>query len=385
LKALIEVLGAAISGGRGTVERGEIRLEQRIRPGFSLGRRDAGLEPAEHVQPHRLVGRRFVEVIVAGEHARLHAQRYPQVGELTARLADERGGHDADNRKSGIPDRQRSADHIGAAAESALPEVVADHGFSRVDAIGVRGEHAAGGRIRTQHLEVGARDHAAAHLFRRLAANACLPEAEAALRGHHRREDAGTIAELLKLLVRHPVARPVGAAVPASPEHPRFGGIGEHHQFLGPLHARKRGPQDTVPEAEEGGVGTDAERERENRNGGETRPRRQGSQRVTEVLQQHVPMLPGGDREYIACRSRPDGGATGAARRVVQLIGEGEQHLLAVLVAKRRRITPQQRTVQRDLRHQFSGTRPVSRACRTSPLSRATSAAATRRPKRVSR
>jgi hypothetical protein len=96
-------------------------------------------------------------------------------------------------------------------------------------------------------------------------------------------------------------------------------------------------------------------------------------------------MLLGRDDKCIARRLGPDGGATNTARRVVQLIGESEQHLLAVFVAERRRVAAEQRAVQRDRLHQPSGTRPVARACPTSALRRATSATATRRPKRVSR
>jgi hypothetical protein len=44
----------------------------------------AGLQSSEHVQPHRLVGRRIVQSIDARLHARLQTQRHPQVGLLPA-------------------------------------------------------------------------------------------------------------------------------------------------------------------------------------------------------------------------------------------------------------------------------------------------------------
>ena len=64
LQALIEELGAAFPGCGRAVERDEVCLQHAVRPCLSLGERHAGLQPSEQVQPHRLVGRRIVKVVV---------------------------------------------------------------------------------------------------------------------------------------------------------------------------------------------------------------------------------------------------------------------------------------------------------------------------------
>ena len=72
---------------------------------------------------------------------------------------------------------------------------------------------------------------------------------------------------LLEFAVGEPRARAVGPAGPA----PRLVRIGEHHQLLGLVHAGQRGVQHAVPQAEDRGVGADAERERQDGDGREAR------------------------------------------------------------------------------------------------------------------
>ena len=68
-----------------------------------------------------------------------------------------------------------------------------------------------------------------------------------------------------------------------------------------------------------------------------------------------------------------------------QLLGKHEDHLIAVLVPEGCGITVKQRLIDGFGAHHAPGTSPVTRACFTSAVSRSTSAAATRFPKRVSR
>src|SRR5260370_19721218 len=67
------------------------------------------------------------------------------------------------------------------------------------------------------------------------------------------------------------------------------------------------------------------------------------------------------------------------------LFGKHELHLIAVLVPEGRRIAVKQRSVDIFGAHYAPGTNPVSRACFSRAFNRATSAAAARFPKRVSR
>src|SRR5258706_13880174 len=67
------------------------------------------------------------------------------------------------------------------------------------------------------------------------------------------------------------------------------------------------------------------------------------------------------------------------------LFGEHDLHLIAVLVPEGRRVAVKQRSVDTFGAHYAPGTKPVSRACFITPFNGATSAAASRFPKRVSR
>ena len=107
-----------------------------------------------------------------------------------------------------------------------------------------------------------------------------------------------------------------------------------------------------------------------------------------QVLLNHGSVLPWRDGDKIPSGPDPEGelvAPRSPAPDVVQLLGEGEQHLVTVLVAERRRVRAQERGVDTAGAHHASGTRPVARACRSKALRRATSAAATRRPNRVRR
>ncbi len=110
--------------------------------------------------------------------------------------------------------------------------------------------------------------------------------------------------------------------------------------------------------------------------------------RVAQVVLQHVPVLRRSDLQRVDDGARPEGRLGSPAStpsRVLQLIGEQELHLLAVFLTKRRRVAAQQGTVDGDGAHYVPLTSPVALACWSRALSRSTSAAATRLPKRVSR
>ena len=114
---------------------------------------------------------------------------------------------------------------------------------------------------------------------------------------------------------------------------------------------------------------------------------------MSKVLCDHVLMLPEGGWQEIDEGFRPDnsfGEPAAGEARVVQLLGEGAQHLAAVLVAELRRIAQQQRTIDtrgphRPTLYSFRGISFVARAWLSISLRRRASATATSRPRRVRR
>ncbi len=108
--------------------------------------------------------------------------------------------------------------------------------------------------------------------------------AEVALTGHHRREPIGLIAQLPELFVGHPRPRAVGAPVPAAGPTAGLVGVGQHHQLARLRHHRQRRMQHAVPQLEDGGIGADAQGQRQQRRRGESRPGGHRAQRVAQVL-----------------------------------------------------------------------------------------------------
>ena len=66
--------------------------------------------------------------------------------------------------------------------------------------------------------------------------------------------------------------------------------------------------QHAVQQAEDGGVGADAERQRGDRDGVKPGLAAKNADGVTEILLNHVAMLPEGGGDEIAQRARPDRG-----------------------------------------------------------------------------
>ena len=131
LEPLIEIVIAAGPGRVRAVERFEARPKNRVGLALRLHRRHAPFQPAEHLQPHHLVGRPVVEPVHARQHERRRVQRQPDVRLLSRRLADETARRHADDRRAAAPHGQALAEHVGAAAEAPLPVAVADDGARR--------------------------------------------------------------------------------------------------------------------------------------------------------------------------------------------------------------------------------------------------------------
>src|SRR5437762_11906542 len=99
------------------------------------------------------------------------------------------------------------------------------------------------------------------------------------------------VAQLLEFAVGEPAPIAVGAADQPAIPHPRFIGIREHYQLLGFVDYRQRGVQYAVPQTEDRGIGSDAESQRKDGDGGEGGPCSQNAQRVPQILKYHVTML----------------------------------------------------------------------------------------------
>ena len=91
-----------------------------------LLQRDARLEPADAAQPAR----------AALRGGRRESERHPRVGRAVEDL--ERRRHDADDRRALAVDERGLADDVGAAAEAALPQRVAqdDRGLGAAQILG---------------------------------------------------------------------------------------------------------------------------------------------------------------------------------------------------------------------------------------------------------
>ena len=153
------------------------------------------------------------------------------------------------------------------------------------------------------------------------------------------------------------------------------------------LRVRQRAQQDGVGDAEDRGARADAERERQDRGGGDHRRPPQAAPRVAKVLLQHA---------QVFRRRRPDhihdeAGPEPPPRLPPAAIAIELRHLAAELVAKVARVEPQQPLVpalsRRPALHGVLrlAVRPTARAWRSSVVSRSASAWAASRPSGVSR
>src|SRR5947209_20260620 len=105
------------------------------------------------MEPHHFFGRPIVQPIAAGQHARLHSQREPEVRPLAAGFTDKAGRRDTDDGQGGVAHGERLADDVWAAAEASLPVVVADDGDGRLAAIIGRREYPANRGAYAQNLK----------------------------------------------------------------------------------------------------------------------------------------------------------------------------------------------------------------------------------------
>ena len=213
---------------------------------------------------------------VAAARARIDGpgERNPRVH--TPHLGVDRG-RDADDGVRVAVDGQRRSDQRGAAAESALPQLLADDDHLRParTVLVIREIPAGNRRSRERSEEAGARPGATQSLWRVAAGQ----RQAARSVGAHLLEDAVPGPPIHVAWVRRrAVLQPRQLGAPHLEERP---GIGERH----------RGQQDGVDDAEERGVDAGAEREGEKRCPGHSGKAPQQACTVAEVLPEsfHAP------------------------------------------------------------------------------------------------
>ena len=258
----MRTLGGIARAGRRRVV-GQEPLQDDVHVGLGRGQGNTGPQPADHQQPAAIVARpASPSRATAG---RLHGRRHPEIGgpfHPGAGKARRSHAHDGVGR---AVDGQHRAHHRRLAAEPALPVVVAQH-HHRVGPgrrVVVASEQAPAVGRQPQHLEVVGADRPAegeiAASLPRHPLAACTTEATS---------PACWAARSWKRLVLR--AQPLEQRIreqlqPARLERPAkrpLGRVGEHHQLLGRGH-RQRPQQGGVDQAEDGGVGADAQRQRQ--------------------------------------------------------------------------------------------------------------------------
>ena len=225
-----------------------------------------------------------MQPIAAGQHLRLHLDRQPEVRPLPAGFADKTRRCDTDDRQRRVAHSECLPEHVLTAAESALPVVVADDdGRFLAPIVGCR-KDPADRRADAEHVKEPARHQPSVGLFPRATVDADTPAIEAALRCHHRRKTSGLIAQLFEFSVGEPRSSTVEHTCPTA----SLVRIREHDEAVGLLHAGKRSMQHAIPETEYRRVRANAERQRQDGDGGKAASGSHGAHRIAEVLP-HIP------------------------------------------------------------------------------------------------
>ena len=258
---------------------------RRNRPELALGRfrRLTRREPAEHEdrmglarQRLRIGAQRDPDVDARGLAAIREAARIGRRRQELQRPEVAGIGHDADDGVRPFVEAEDAADRGGGAARGLPRERLADdRGIARADRIFLGGEPAAGNLTDAQH-----REQFPGHAERCDPERLAVGRSEIDLCRHQRRQrlDAGALAAEVEVIGhRRRLARRAAVAV----------GLPDHHEPV-ELVERRRPQQDRVHDAENGCVGADPERERQDGGRGESRTPGQQPQGNAKVLSHTV-------------------------------------------------------------------------------------------------
>ncbi len=227
-----------------------VALLDDVHLGAHLFELDAGLETPEDVEEEAAV----VDLLLIQERS-LERPRGEEL-ELGERERRHVGGQDADDLVRPAIEGERLADRVALAAEVRLPEAVGEDDDGRsAGLVFVGHERPPHGRLDAEHREEVPRHHERLDLLGVAQAGDRVGVAD-----RHRE-----VAEHLLALAQDLVARPGEAGLVDA----LLGGRGvDLDEPLG-LLVRQRLQEDRLDEAEDGGVGADAEGERGDRDGGE--------------------------------------------------------------------------------------------------------------------
>ena len=292
-------------------------LEQKVDIGRRPRRGHTGLQPSDEVERCQ----KIIVVVAPVRWNRLHHREgNPDVGSMPDGRSKELGRCDADDAECGRAHLQRSVQDIRIAQKSALPPRIADNGYRVValgPVVGVR-ERTAYQRMHAQGLEIGAGDQLHLHRLRLIA------PFDEAMNVVADAEDRGRIRENLILLLQLAIegigikfgeAEVIGDAAHIA--------RAQQHKLLRLLDGQ-RAQHHGVHQAEDGGVGADAERERQQRHEGDARAAEHRAQSIEHILQKPFePAPPPGRVTALTqeCRipKAPIGGRFCAVRRDTRL------------------------------------------------------------------
>ncbi len=250
---MVEVLRPQLAGLAAVVHEA---LEHGICLNSGLIDLDVWLEAADGIEPP---GSRICD------HVGRDRDGYRDV-HLPARLqSPELRGRDPDDRVNAIAESDGLADGVRRAAESPLPVAVADHRDRRIQLFVSLRQHAAQSRLQSEDVVVVAGSNLTEYLLERAV------HADAKLVDRKR----GNSVECGRFF-----SNAVEAGIGRRPAGTRSSGCLQEHELVRPVH-RERSQQHRIDQAEDGRVGADAKRERQEGRQGKRRRSDQQSRAVT--------------------------------------------------------------------------------------------------------
>jgi hypothetical protein len=269
-------LGTAVGivGGKRLRQAGHHAFEL----GLRAGRADSGAQPSDDLDEVRAALRRHRRIRGILDPCVLR-HRHPQFGRRRGDREDETQRHDADDREAAAVDRQRRADRIDHATQVSAAKFLTDDHDLRSGPVFIVVEAPSDHRFDAKRGEQVCGHHGAAHVQRR-------PETGDRETG---RVMPGHCLERLSL------GTPVEEVRPRHRSGPW--GRAPQVQFAHrdqPIRIRKRQrpEHDRADDAEHGGIGADAEGQREHRGNGERGRSPQRSPRIAEVLPEFLDRRP---------------------------------------------------------------------------------------------
>ena len=219
----------------------------------------------------------ILELVHAGIELGLHGRRHPKLKRVADKRPVEPFRHHADDRERQAVERLRLPNDRRIAAKTVLPHLIADHDDRMCIASGVftRLEPAPEHGMHADRIEIVGRDHAAGHA---LGAVTDAERRAGDFLGDERFDQRAVARQVLKVRPGHFDQRAAGTAVGA-----------RHGEEPILIHdERERSQEDAFDPAEDRRVGTDAERQAQDRQQGKARTASQHAEAVPKILNHRV-------------------------------------------------------------------------------------------------